>query len=93
MSKSRKSDWTAVFFLFFLVGAMLIAFTPSSVKARPDGSFLATTLLVVPRLGRRRQMAQWLIADLSVSDVHYQFWMLLVAGVILFWFLYVWATR
>jgi hypothetical protein len=24
MSKSRKSDWTAVFFLFLLVGAMLI---------------------------------------------------------------------
>jgi hypothetical protein len=34
MSKSRKSDWTAVFFLFLLVGAMLIAFTPSSVKAQ-----------------------------------------------------------
>jgi hypothetical protein len=38
-------------------------------------------------------MGQWLIADLSVLDVHLQFWMLLVAGVILFWFLYVWATR
>jgi hypothetical protein len=34
MSKSQKSDWTAVFFLFLLVGAMLIAFTPSSVKAQ-----------------------------------------------------------
>ena len=34
-------------------------------------------------------MGQWLIADLSVSDVHLQLWMLLVAGVILFWFLYV----
>ena len=31
-------------------------------------------------------MGQWLIADLSVSDVHFQLWMLLVAGVILFWF-------
>ena len=38
-------------------------------------------------------MGQWLIADVSVSDVHLQLWMLLVAGVILFWFLYVWATR
>jgi hypothetical protein len=34
MSASRKSDWTAIFFLFLLVGAMLIAFTPSSVKAQ-----------------------------------------------------------
>ena len=38
-------------------------------------------------------MGQWLIADLSVSDVHFQFWMLLVTGIILLWFLYVWATR
>jgi hypothetical protein len=29
----------------------------------------------------------------SVSDVHFQLWMLLVTGIILFWFLYVWATR
>ena len=28
-------------------------------------------------------MGQWLIADLSVSDVHFQLWMLLVAGVYL----------
>jgi len=34
MSKSRKSDWTAVFFLFLLVGTLLTAFTPSSVKAQ-----------------------------------------------------------
>ena len=25
-------------------------------------------------------MGQWLIADLSVSDVHFQLWMLLVIG-------------
>ena len=38
-------------------------------------------------------MAQWLIADLSVADVHFQPWMLLVTGIVVFWFLYVWATR
>ena len=38
-------------------------------------------------------MGQWLIADLSVSDVHLQLWMLLVAGYRVPWFLYVWATR
>ena len=38
-------------------------------------------------------MGQWLIADLSVSDVHFQLWMLLVTGIILLWFVYVWATR
>jgi hypothetical protein len=38
-------------------------------------------------------MGQWLITDLSVSDVHFQLWMLLVATFILIWFVYVWATR
>ena len=38
-------------------------------------------------------MGQWLIADLSVADVHFQPWMLLFTGVVVFWFLYVWATR
>ena len=38
-------------------------------------------------------MGQWLIADLSVSDVHFQLWMPLVAGIMLFWFVYVWVTR
>ena len=39
-------------------------------------------------------MGQWLIADLSVSDVHVQLWMLWpVTGIVLLWFLYVWATR
>ena len=28
-------------------------------------------------------MGQWLIADLSVSNVHFQPWMLLVTGIIL----------
>jgi hypothetical protein len=38
-------------------------------------------------------MREWLIADLSVSEVHFQLWMLLVTGIVLFWFLYVWTTR
>jgi hypothetical protein len=38
-------------------------------------------------------MGQWLIADVSLLDAHLQLWMLLVTGFILFWFLYVWATR
>ena len=32
-------------------------------------------------------MGQWLIEDLSVSDVHFQPWMLLVTGIVLLWFL------
>jgi hypothetical protein len=32
-------------------------------------------------------MGQWLIADLSVADVHVQLWMLLVTGILLLWFL------
>jgi hypothetical protein len=35
-------------------------------------------------------MAQWLIADVSLFDVHVQLWMLLVAGFFLSWFLFVW---
>jgi hypothetical protein len=38
-------------------------------------------------------MGQWLIADVPFLDIHLQLWMLLVAGVVLLWFLYVWATR
>jgi hypothetical protein len=34
-------------------------------------------------------MGQWLIEDLSLSDVHFQPSMLLVTGVVLIWFLYV----
>jgi hypothetical protein len=42
---------------------------------------------------REATMGQWLIEDLSVSDVHFQPWMLLVTAIVLLWFLYVWATR
>ena len=38
-------------------------------------------------------MAQWLIADISLLDVHVQLWMLLVTGIMLLWFIYVWVTR
>jgi hypothetical protein len=31
-------------------------------------------------------MGQWLIADLSVSDIHFQAWVFLVAGIVLLWF-------
>jgi len=34
-------------------------------------------------------MGEWLIADLSILDVHVQAWMLLVAGFFLLWLLYV----
>ncbi len=34
MGRSRSSDWPAVFFFLLLVGALLTAFTPSSVKAQ-----------------------------------------------------------
>ena len=34
-------------------------------------------------------MREWLIADLSVSDVHFQLWMLLVTGIVVLWFAYV----
>jgi len=38
-------------------------------------------------------MGQWLAADLSVMDVHFQVWMVLVAVILLVWFAFVWATR
>jgi len=38
-------------------------------------------------------MREWLIADVSLFDVHLQLWMLLVTGAVLVWFVYVWATR
>ena len=38
-------------------------------------------------------MAEWLIADVSVLDVHFQLWMLLVLGILLCWFIFVRATR
>jgi hypothetical protein len=38
-------------------------------------------------------MGQWLIADLSVSNIHFQAWAFLVAGIDLLWFHYASATR
>jgi hypothetical protein len=38
-------------------------------------------------------MREWLVADLSVMDVHFQLWMVLVTAILLVWFLFVWATR
>ena len=34
MGKSHKSDWSVLFFCLLLVGALLTAFRPSSVKAQ-----------------------------------------------------------
>ena len=42
---------------------------------------------------REGTMGQWLIADVSVMDVHFQFWMVLVTAILLIWFAFVWATR
>jgi hypothetical protein len=58
-----------------------------------DGLLLATPLLVVSRLAAEAAMGQWLIADISLLDTHLQLWMLLVTGIMLLWFFYVWATR
>jgi hypothetical protein len=38
-------------------------------------------------------MGQWLIADVSLFDVHLHLWMLLTTGIMLLWLIYVWATR
>lgn len=38
-------------------------------------------------------MSRWLISDVPLLDVHLQLWMVLVTGIFLLWFLYVWATR
>ena len=35
-------------------------------------------------------MGEWLVADLSVLDIHFQAWMLLVMGIFLLWLLYAW---
>ena len=34
-------------------------------------------------------MGEWLVADVSVLDVHFQLWMLLVLGILLCWFIFV----
>ena len=62
-------------------------------QIRPNRTFLATPLLALSSLIWEATIGQWLIADLSVSDIHFQAWMLLVAGIVLLWFLYVLATR
>jgi hypothetical protein len=38
-------------------------------------------------------LREWLLADLSLMDVHFQLWMMLVSGILLAWFAFVWATR
>jgi hypothetical protein len=38
-------------------------------------------------------MGQWLVAGLSVMDVHFQVWMVLVTAILLVWFAFVSATR
>jgi hypothetical protein len=42
---------------------------------------------------REAPMREWLIADISLSDVHFQVWMVLVVGILLIWFILVWVTR
>jgi hypothetical protein len=61
--------------------------------ARPSKTFLATPLLALSSLIWEATMGQRLIADLSVSDIHFQAWVFLVAGIVLLWFLYALATR
>ncbi|MGA8650467.1 MAG: hypothetical protein WB677_07575 [Xanthobacteraceae bacterium] len=38
-------------------------------------------------------MGEWLVADLSVLDIHFQAWMLLVMGIFLLWLLYAWSKN
>jgi hypothetical protein len=38
-------------------------------------------------------MRDLLVVDLSVMDVHFQLWMVLVTAILLIWFAFVWATR
>ena len=51
------------------------------------------TIGTVPRSPGARTMREWLAADMSVMDVHFQLWMVLVAAFLLGWFALVWATR
>jgi hypothetical protein len=41
----------------------------------------------------RGNMRDLLLADLSVMDIHFQLWMVLVTAILLIWFAFVWATR
>jgi hypothetical protein len=38
-------------------------------------------------------MGEWLIADVSLWDVHIQMWMLFVFAIFLFGFVYVWRQQ
>ena len=51
------------------------------------------TIGTVQRSPGARTMREWLAADMSVMDVHFQLWMVLVAAFLLGWFALVWATR
>ena len=51
------------------------------------------TIGTVPRNPGARTMRELLAADISVIDVHFQLWMVLVAAFLLGWFALVWATR
>ena len=64
-----------------------------SRQIHPSKTFPATPLLALSSLIWEATMGQWLIADLSVSDIHFQAWVFLVAGIVLLWFLYALATR
>ena len=68
-----------------------VAYSCSSNK--PLRQQLGDTTIGIALCSGEGTMGQWLIADLSVSDVHVQLWMLLVTGILLLWFLYVWVTR
>jgi hypothetical protein len=58
-----------------------------------NASFGRLSQLVQSGNSRRSGMGEWLIADVSFLRVHLQVWMLLVLGILLFWFIVVWATR
>jgi hypothetical protein len=38
-------------------------------------------------------MGGWLIRDISVADVHFQMWMLIVTAFFGLWLFYVWMQR
>jgi hypothetical protein len=54
--------------------------------AEEDRSGDATTAIVLSDMGDK--MGQWLIADFSFLEVHFQAWMVAVTGILLLWFLY-----
>jgi NADH:ubiquinone oxidoreductase subunit 3 (subunit A) len=54
---------------------------------------VAALLLVLSPIVRRSTMREWLIADVSLWDVHIQTWMLVVLAFFLFGFGYVWRQQ